>query len=210
MTIITPTLTAYNQHQYREQLDRLKPFAKRIHLDLMDGEFAKTRSIDVDQLYWYEEFEKVDLHLMFQDPTDHIDQLIDLRPTLIVFHAESKGDIFYAMNKTQSNDIAAGVSLLQETSVESCKDLIAIADHVLIFSGALGSYGGQVDFTLTDKIKQIREINADCEIAWDGGVNKENAKRLQEAGVNVLNVGGAIARSEDPQAAYEELAKIIQ
>ena len=42
MAVICPTVTAVSEHDYKEQLLRLKPFAKRIHIDLMDGRFAPT------------------------------------------------------------------------------------------------------------------------------------------------------------------------
>jgi pentose-5-phosphate-3-epimerase len=38
--IICPTITAYDSAEYKRQVEQVKSFAPRIHIDLMDGEFA--------------------------------------------------------------------------------------------------------------------------------------------------------------------------
>lgn len=209
MPIITPTVTAENAHQFREQLQRLEPFAKRIHLDLMDGEFAPSRSIGTSQLFWSDSFEQVDVHLMYQRPGDYLDDLISLKPSLIILHAEAEGDLTKLIKRIQSAGVKAGISLLKDSQIEDYENLVGIADHALIFSGNLGYFGGQVDLSLLSKVQQVTEINPDAEIGWDGGINDENAAELAKNGIDVLNVGGFIQRSEDPQKAFDLLNNTI-
>ncbi len=52
MAVICPTVTAYDPHEYREQMERVEPFAKRIHIDLMDGHFAPTKSPGLKHVWW--------------------------------------------------------------------------------------------------------------------------------------------------------------
>jgi ribulose-phosphate 3-epimerase len=60
-----------------------------------------------------------------------------------------------------------------------------------------------------EKVRLIRAIKPDVEIGWDGGVTLENAFSLAQGGVDVLNVGGTIAKSDDPGAAYSALVAEI-
>jgi ribulose-phosphate 3-epimerase len=58
---------------------------------------------------------------------------------------------------------------------------------------------------LLNKVTELRKLKPELEIGWDGGINVDNAKQLSEGGVDVLNVGGAIQKAEDPKAAYDKL-----
>ncbi len=53
----------------------------------------------------------------------------------------------------------------------------------------------------------LRKLKPELEIGWDGGVNDTNAAILVQSGVDVLNVGGFIQKSKDPQAAYNKLCE---
>ena len=64
-------------------------------------------------------------------------------------------------------------------------------------------FGGQKFIENTyKKVKQLKEIisdaNATTLIEIDGGVNKENAPKLIEAGADVLVAGSFVFNSENP------------
>jgi len=42
MAILCPTVTAESEPDYNEQLNRVVPLARRLHLDFRDGDFAPT------------------------------------------------------------------------------------------------------------------------------------------------------------------------
>ena len=60
-----------------------------------------------------------------------------------------------------------------------------------------------------EKIRLIKEINSNVEIGWDGGANIDNAFSLNQSGVDVINVGGAIANAADPGAVYRAMQQEI-
>jgi ribulose-phosphate 3-epimerase len=209
MAVICPTVTAYDVHEYRAQMERIKPFAERVHIDLMDGEFAPTKSPDLDKIWWPPDL-IADIHLMYQRPMDHLDQLVKLRPHLVVIHNEAEVHHMDFAAKLHKEGINAGLAILRDTPVEYAYQIMHSFDHVLVFSGNLGHHGGEADLGLLDKVREIREHYPEVEISWDGGINDQNAGQLVEAGVDVLNVGGFIQKSEDPQAAYAKLKAIIE
>lgn len=208
MAIICPTITAENPHIYREQLERATKLSKRIHFDIADGVLAPNVLIKPIQLYWDEDI-IADVHVMYQKPAEQLATLIALKPQLIIFHVESDGDIASLCREVQSVGIKAGISLLQDTKVEDYVELIKLVDHVLIFSGNFGHFGGQADLSLLPRVELIKQANPGVEVAWDGGINKDNAKQLVEAGVEVLNVGGSIHLSSDPEMAFDELSQAL-
>ena len=126
----------------------------------------------------------------------------------MVIHSEANGDLDKMIADLKASGIKTGIALLQPTKPEDAEDLIKSADHCLIFAGSLGSYGGQFDSTQLSKIREVRAINPDIEISWDGGINHDNIRQVAGSGVDVINSGGYILKAENPQKAYDMLVKI--
>ena len=207
MAIICPTVTAFDPSEYRKQIETITPFAKRIHIDLMDGVFAPTKSPDLETVWWPHELQ-ADIHLMYQEPMNYIGQLIKLRPRMVVIHNEVHVHHMDFAAQLHQHDIQVGLAILHDTPVEYAFQIMHSFDHVLVFSGHLGRHGGEADLGLLDKVQKIRAHHPEVEIGWDGGINDNNARQLIEAGVDVLNVGGFIQKSADPAAAFSQLAKL--
>ena len=206
MSLVVPTITVETVDQYRAATERIQGFAKRVHIDLSDGEFAPTFLINEAQLWWPQEWE-VDIHAMLVRPADHIPQLIALKPSLVIFHAESAGNLVEHMGQIKQAGIKAGIALLKTTVPSTVAGAIKEADHVMIFSGELGQHGGVASMMQLEKVRLVKAINPNAEIGWDGGVSVENAYMLTQGGVDVLNAGGAIAEAENPAEAYQAIVK---
>ena len=205
---ICPTITAYDQTEYNRQINQLVTFAERIHIDLMDGEFAPTKSPELSKIWWPHQL-KADIHLMYQKPMDYLDQLIKLKPRMVVIHNEADVHHMHFAAELHKAGILAGLAIMKDTPIEYAYQIMHSFDHVLIFSGNLGYHGGNADLGLLDKVAKVRNHHPDAEIGWDGGINTDNAKQLVEAGVDVLNVGGFIQKSANPSAAYAKLKEVI-
>ncbi|MEO6513552.1 MAG: hypothetical protein ABIR37_02570 [Candidatus Saccharimonadales bacterium] len=208
MAVICPTVTAYDLHEYREQLERILPFAERIHIDLMDGEFAPTKSPELDRI-WLPTGVLCDIHLMYAHPMEYLEPLIKLKPHIVIIHNEVTVHHMHFAAELHKAGIKTGLALLQDTPVEHAEQIMHSFDQVLIFSGNLGHHGGEADLRLLDKVREVRAHHPDVEIAWDGGINADNAKQLIDAGVDVLNVGGFIQSSHEPRERYNQLRELI-
>lgn len=209
MAIICPTVLAEDLHSYRNQLERIESFAKRIQFDFMDGLFTSTKSVDLNQV-WMPENAQADLHLMYMRPDLYIDDILRLQPSLVIVHAEAQGNYQELSKKLRSHNIKVGVCLLQETEVSVIQDSLEHIDHVLVFSGDLGHFGGTVNLDMLHKATQLKKLRPNLEIGWDGGVNDKNIKQLADGGIDVLNVGGFIQKAENPKAQFDQLVDLLQ
>lgn len=208
MSVIAPSITAETPDDYKAQIELVHPFAERIHIDISDGEFAPNFLIGAAQVWWPQEW-TADIHAMVARPSEHLETLISLKPNMIMFHVEVEEDIVPILRHIQKFDIKAGIALLRSTVPSTVSTAIEVADHVMIFSGELGKYGGTASLMQLEKVRLIRNINQTVEIGWDGGVNIENAYSLAQGGVDVLNVGGTLARAKDPGGTYATLVSEI-
>jgi ribulose-phosphate 3-epimerase len=201
---ICPTVTAEDAAQYKQQMERIEPFAQRIHVDVSDGQFAPRKLLRFDQIWWRGN-RTIDLHVMYKHPVDHTEIMLALNPRLIIVHAEAEGNFPWFAEELHRHGIEVGLSLLPSTTIAKVADSLPLIDHLLIFSGNLGHFGGEVDLGLLSKVKKARELKPTIEIGWDGGVSDQNAAQLAAAGVDVLNTGGFVHNAVDPAAAYQRL-----
>lgn len=204
MAVVAPCITVEDPDSYKAAVDRIHPFAERVHIDISDGEFAPTFLMGADKLWWPQGW-TVDIHAMVMRPMEYVDQLIALQPNSIIFHVEAVADLVPIMQKIKQAGIKAGIALQRQTVPETVRPMVEEADHIMIFSGTLGEYGGTASLMQLEKVRLIKRINASAEISWDGGVTVDNAFTLTQGGIDVLNVGGTIARADDPADAYAKL-----
>lgn len=204
MSEIIPAILAETPEMYQHQINNVQAFATRLHIDFTDGRFAQNQTILPRDIWWSEGIE-ADIHAMVQNPEEYLAELIRLKPRMILFHAESEGNLPSIFVTLQQYNIKAGLVLLRKTVPANVANLIEMVDHVMIFAGELGSYGGKAHMMQLEKVRLIKKINPLTEIGWDGGVNLDNAYSLVQGGVDILNVGGAIQFADDPADAYKKL-----
>lgn len=209
MATICPTVTAENPHQYREQIERVAPFVTHIHLDFTDGSLTDSVTPALHQAWWPHSMQ-ADLHIMYKQPAKHLEAILALNPRMVIVQAEADLDMDTWASSLHAAGIQVGVALLPETETTIIQPYLAALDHVLIFSGHLGHFGGQANLDLLEKVSVVKAMRSDLTVGWDGGINADNIAQLVKGGVDVLNVGGFIQRAEDPQAAYAELTKQLE
>ena len=206
MVSLVPTVTTDDMDVYRQQIEKSAEYAVRVHIDLGDGVF--TRKLTAVEDVWWPAGMRADLHIMFERPFDHIPAIIALGPQLVIVQAEAEGDYLAFARTMHAHGIEAGVSLLQKTPVEAIVPALEHIDHVLIFSGDLGHFGGKADLSLLGKAQKLKQLKPTLELGWDGGVNDEVASELVVGGIDVLNAGGYL-HGDDPVAAYHKLLTAI-
>lgn len=200
---IIPTILTASPDEYKELIQAYNAFARRVQIDVTDGNFVGTPTVALNQVWWPRGWQ-TDIHLMVSSPSAVLPVVLQLKPSLAIFHAETGEDLLPIFAQLKSAGIRAGVALLKGTYPGDHAAVIEAADHVLIFAGELGGHG-TADLLQTEKVPLVRKINPAAEIGWDGGVTVENVRAIARAGVAAINVGAAIINATDRAAAYNEL-----
>lgn len=209
MPVICPSILAADPDQYHSQMEKIGRFANRIQIDLTDGEFAKTKTVKPEDAWWPAGV-KADFHLMYNQPAEAVEIILEHKPNLIIVHSEAEGNFLDFAGLWRSLGVKAGIALLPETGADILLPALEHVDHVLIFSGNLGEYGGNADLGLLDKVRFLKNHKPEIEIGWDGGVNSQNISQLASGGVDVFDVGGFIQDAENAESAYKSLERIAE
>lgn len=205
---IVPAILTDNKQDFRAQVEKINVFTRRVQIDVTDGVFAPTQTLDVTNIWWPKNWQ-ADLHLMATKPSEHLDTILKLEPSLCILHAEAQEDLTPSINALKEAGIKFGIALMPQTYPGNVKPYIDAADHVLVFAGQLGVQGSPADLMQMEKIPLIRNMKPEVEIGWDGGANMTNIRALAHADLDVINVGSAIVTAADPAAAFQELVSEI-
>lgn len=210
MSTICPTVmpASDDPHVFRAMMERVGLLASRLQIDLMDGDFAPHRNIAPHQLWW-PDGAQADIHVMYRHPAEILETLIGLRPHCVILHAEADDDLLPLLRTIKAHGIKAGVALLPATTVVAARAYIELADHVLLFGGALGE-PGTADLRILAKVPEVRSYRPHIEIGWDGGANEDDVAEIAAAGVDVINVGAALQRAENPADMYRTLCDLVR
>ena len=208
MAQIATAIDIESLDMYNDLMKKVGDFTERYHIDISDGEFAPTFLVDEKDIWWPPE-RQADVHAMVARPSEHIQTLIAKKPNMIIFHAEVEEDLLPIFNLMKQAGIKTGLALQRSTVPADVHLLMETVDHVMIFTGELGHYGGIASMMQLEKVRLIKAIRPNIEIGWDGGVTIDNAFTLAQGGVDVLNVGSTIAKSTDPAATYAKLVNEI-
>ena len=206
MASIVPAVLTNDPQVYQTELTTYPNFSKRIQIDVADGEFTPVATLPLQSIRWQEGL-TIDLHMLVLRPSEHLARILELKPSLCIFHAEANEDLNPTLDALAGAGIKTGIALLKGTYLGDVQALIQKVDHVLIFSGNLGQQGGTADLLQTEKVPIIKSIKNDVEIGWDGGANLKNVRTLAQCGIDIIDVGSAISQAEDPAAAFRALSE---
>lgn len=202
---ISPSILSADFGRLNDDIKTVEEHADYIHLDVMDGHFVPNLTFGAPVVRCIKSKLPLDIHLMIENPENFIENFIDAGAGIVTFHYEAAKDIHGLLTKIKSNAVKAGISIKPGTDVKVLEEYLDELDWVLIMSVEPG-YGGQkfMDKAL-DKIKWLRERSPKLNIAVDGGINDETARKCEIAGANVLIAGSYIFGAENRKEAIDLL-----
>lgn len=186
-----------------------------LHCDIMDGHFVPNISFGPPIVQSVKKSTELplDCHLMIENPDFFIEDFVKAGANIITVHQEAVIHLNRTVHLIKEMGVKAGVSINPSTPVTFLREILEYVDMILIMSVNPG-FGGQR--FLESSIRKINELadlrdklNLQFLIEVDGGIGKENIKKISEAGGDVFVVGSAIFNKENISAATAELKNII-
>ena len=211
-TIIAPSILSADFGNLAEEVKKVSEAgAEYLHLDIMDGSFVPEITIGAPVVKSLRKVSDIvfDVHLMVEHPETQIKSFADAGADIITFHAEAAKHSHRLIQQIHELGCKAGVAINPGTSLSMIEELVEDAEMILIMT-VNPCYGGQKFIeSMPDKIHMlyhmIQELEADCEIEVDGGINAETSVDVREAGANILVAGSAIFGSGDIAKAIKDI-----
>src|SRR3989344_6346317 len=106
---IIPGILATSTHEFKQALKKLS-FAKKIHVDIMDGKFVPNKTIQIEDLKKMLKLtntHQLQIHLMANKPETYVDQFTKIGAKEFIFHTEATTKINETIKKIQKNKMKA-------------------------------------------------------------------------------------------------------
>ena len=189
------------------------------HIDVMDGEFVKKDNVLQMRDYTLKiksiSMTPIDVHLMVNNPKEHLDYFIDQGVNRISFHIEAcsnKDEIISLAKYLNENGVRVGIAVNPDTEIEAIYDVVPYIHMVLVMSVVPGNGGQKFIPNTVEKLAKLKkycdEQDFEIDIEVDGGINDETGKHAVDAGANILVSGNYVLTADDYKEAINKLKKI--
>ncbi len=201
MSPLYPSLIAANLLNLKKEITLLDPHVPGYHIDIMDFHFVPNLAMSPDLVNAIRKTTNKPflVHLMVEYPERYFDKINLRKGDTVSVHPEAPSELSIRdlLEAIRQRGWTPSIALNPETSVSIIKELEP--EHVLLMAVNPGFSGQEFMPLVYDKLKELKDYT----VAIDGGVDKDNARKLIVAGADQLVVGSALFKDGDPLRALQ-------
>lgn len=169
-----------------------------IHIDVMDGHFVPNLTMGPFIVETCRRITRLplDVHLMVDNPEDLVDSFAQAGANRLSVQVESTPHIYRLLEHIRDLGCHPGVVINPGTPEDSLKEILHLADMVLVMTVNPGYSGQQFIPAVVSKIARVRQMIEERQlntlIQVDGGITADTLPSTYQAGARVFVAATAI------------------
>lgn len=203
---IAPSILSADLSKINQEIKEIEKYADLIHVDIMDGIFVPTTTVDSGFVKTIKTKVPLDVHFMVHEPSDsYIKEFIDAGAYSITIHEEACRNPSKQIEFIKKNRIKAAISIKPKSPLANIQKYLGMVDMVLIMTVEPGWAGQKFIAETMPKVRELRNLKPKLDIEVDGGINNYTARIAYDEGANVFVAGSSIFGKKDRIAAIKEI-----
>ena len=167
-----------------------------VHVDVMDGHFVPNISMGPSICASIRPYIKteMDVHLMVSPVDDVINSFIDAGADILTVHIEAGPHIHRTCQKIRARNVKAGIALNPGSPASMIVEYLDSVDLICVMTVNPGFSGQSFIDSQLEKISTLSQMVAgrDIILEIDGGVTSANARKIVQAGGDILVAGTSV------------------
>jgi len=209
MLEVIPGILETDWSEIEAKLEKVKPFAKTVHIDLIDGKFAPHKTfLDPLPFSKYKDDFLLELHMMVDNPIEYLEPFSKAGFRRFIGHIERmpSPSEFVAQGQLIGG---VGLALDGPTGIEALDNItLNNLDSLLIMTITAGASGQTFQPELLEKVRIARERSF-IPIEVDGGINNTTILKARESGATRF-VSNSYLFSGEVDKRYNNLHALLE
>lgn len=152
-----------------------------------------------------------DVHLMISEPDRYAGAFIDAGADGVTVHAEACAEhLVQTIVNLKKRGVRTGCAISPDTPWTVLEPVLPMLDMVLVMTVHPGFGGQQLIKSTLEKVQALRRKVPELDIQVDGGINAATLPEVIEAGANVIVMGTAFFKSQNPSDLVGQVRRLEQ
>lgn len=206
---VIPGILEKDWSKIEKKIELVRPFAKTIHIDIIDGKFApNTTFLDPKPFERYSKEIFFELHLMVEEPIDYLKPWAEAGFRRFLGHVEKMSNQaeFVAQGQMLGE---VGLALDGPTPVDAINVPLDDLDAILVMTIKAGLSGQEFMSEHLEKVKMFHKKTW-VPIGVDGGINDKTISESSESGATRFATTSFLFKNKNPQDQYNTLKRLIE
>jgi len=223
MTEIIPSVIPPNLDIIRERFDKVLGLVKKVQIDVIDGNYAQTKTWPFNDNQYEEIREMVageekfpyidnfilEVDMLVLHPIEYLSDFISLGAKSFVIHMDSTDHLKECFQTLRNANCQIGLGIKPHGDISLLESFLPEIDFVQFMGNDRVGYSGvDLDANVLEKIKNFHKRHPSVPIQIDIGVHEETIHELKKVGVSSFISGSAIFGSPDAREALLKLQNL--
>ena len=205
---IIPGILEKEWKEIEKKLELVRPFAKTIHIDIIDGKFAQNSTfLDPEPFKKYSNDFFLELHMMVEEPLQYLKPWADAGFKRFLGHIEKMSDQveFIAQGQLLGE---VGLAIDGKTMMDQIQVPIDDVDCLLFMGINAGFSGQEFNVEFAEKMQMLKDATW-IPIAIDGGINEQTILQAKDLGATRFVSTSYLFKDGNPEEQYKKLERLL-